>query len=307
MYSPRGVLVLAHNEADAQVISRHVHANRLAGIDNEWLTPRQAQRVCPILDISPRARYPVVGASLQRRGGTARHDAVAWGYARAADALGVDIIQNCEVTGFDIQGGKVRGVKSNRGDIGADRVGICVAANSGQVAAMAGFKLPIETQLLQAFVSEPVKPMLDTVIMSQSVHCYISQSDKGEMVIGGDPDMYPTYAARGRPDRIEEVAGQAIGLMPALSRLRMLRCWAGTTDMSFDGAPIIGTTPVDDLFLNGGWCYGGFKATPGSGFLYADTLAKGRPHEIAAPFSLDRFAAGATIDEAGVGPAPQHR
>jgi sarcosine oxidase subunit beta len=172
---------------------------------------------------------------------------------------------------------------------------------------MADLRLPIESHLLQAFVSEPVKPMIDTVIMSQSIHCYISQSDKGEIVLGGDPDMYPTYSQRGRPDRIEEVAGQAIALIPALSRLRMLRSWAGTTDMSFDGAPIIGKTPVDELYLNGGWCYGGFKATPASGWTYAHTLAKGEPHALNAPFSLDRFETGATIDETGAGPMPHHR
>ncbi len=217
------------------------------------------------------------------------------------------MVQNCEVTGFDMAGGKVTGVQTNRGAIGADRIGICVAGASGIVAGLAGLKLPIESHLLQAFVSEPVKPMIATVIMSQSIHCYISQSDKGEIVLGGDPDLYPTYSQRGSPHRIEDVAAQAIGLVPALSRLRMLRSWAGTTDMSFDGSPIIGPTPIEGLYLNGGWCYGGFKATPGSGRLYAHQLATGETHEIAAPFLLDRFERGAVIDEAGVGPAPQAR
>jgi sarcosine oxidase subunit beta len=282
-------------------------AMRCMGIDAELMSKAQLRKLITLLDLSDEARFPIVGGLIQPRGGTARHDAVAWGYARAADALGVDVIQNCEVLGMDMRGGKIVGVKTSRGDIGADRVGICVAGNSGQVAAMADLRLPIESHLLQAFVSEPVKPMIDTVIMSQSIHCYISQSDKGEIVLGGDPDHYPTYSQRGRPDRIEEVAGQAIALIPALSRLRMLRSWAGTTDMSFDGSPIIGKTPVDELYLNGGWCYGGFKATPGSGWLYAHTLAKGEPHDLNAPFRLDRFETGATIDETGAGPMPHHR
>ena len=307
MFSQRGALFLGHSDADMTHLAERGDSLRCAGIDAELLTRDQVARLVPLLDMSPNARFPVYGGLIQKRGGTARHDAVAWGFARAADALGVDIIQNCEVTGFAMTGGKVTGVKTNRGEVGADRVGICVAGSSGLVAGLAGLKLPIESHLLQAFVSEPVKPMLDTVVMSQSIHAYISQSDKGEMVVGGDPDHYPTYSQRGAPHRIEEVAAQAISLIPALSRLRMLRGWAGTTDMSFDGSPIIDTTPVDGLYLNGGWCYGGFKATPGSGRLYAHLLATGESHEIAAPFSLDRFARGATIDEAGAGPLPQAR
>ncbi len=307
MFSQRGALFLGHSDSDMIRLAERGDAMRCMGIDAELMSKAQLRKLIPLLDMSDEARFPVVGGLIQPRGGTARHDAVAWGYARAADALGVDVIQNCEVTAMDIRGGKIVGVKTTKGDIGADRVGICVAGNSGQVAAMADLRLPIESHLLQAFVSEPVKPMIDTVIMSQSIHCYISQSDKGEIVLGGDPDMYPTYSQRGRPDRIEEVAGQAIALIPALSRLRMLRSWAGTTDMSFDGSPIIGKTPVDELYLNGGWCYGGFKATPGSGWLYAHTLAKGEPHALNAPFRLDRFETGATIDETGAGPMPHHR
>jgi sarcosine oxidase subunit beta len=307
MFSQRGALFLGHSDSDMIRLAERGDAMRCMGIDAELMTKTQLRKLIPLLDLSEEARFPIIGGLIQPRGGTARHDAVAWGYARAADALGVDVIQNCEVTGMDIRSGKIVGVKTTKGDIGADRVGICVAGNSGQVAAMADLRLPIESHLLQAFVSEPVKPMIDTVIMSQSIHCYISQSDKGEIVLGGDPDMYPTYSQRGRPDRIEEVAGQAIALVPALSRLRMLRCWAGTTDMSFDGSPIIGKTPVDELYLNGGWCYGGFKATPGSGWLYAHTLAKGEPHDLNAPFRLDRFETGATIDETGAGPMPHHR
>ena len=307
MFSQRGALFLGHSDSDMIRLAERGDAMRCMGIDAELMSKAQLRKLIPLLDMSDEARFPIVGGLIQPRGGTARHDAVAWGYARAADALGVDVIQNCEVLGMDIRGGKIVGVKTTKGDIGADRVGICVAGNSGQVAAMADLRLPIESHLLQAFVSEPVKPMIDTVIMSQSIHCYISQSDKGEIVLGGDPDMYPTYSQRGRPDRIEEVAGQAIALIPALSRLRMLRSWAGTTDMSFDGSPIIGKTPVDELYLNGGWCYGGFKATPGSGWLYAHTLAKGEPHALNAPFRLDRFETGATIDETGAGPMPHHR
>ena len=307
MFSQRGAVFLGHSDGDMTRLAERGDALRAQGIDAELMTRAEVARFIPVLDMSQEARFPIQGGLIQRRGGTARHDAVAWGYARAADALGVDIIQNCEVTGFSLRGGKVEGVETRRGAIAADRVAICVAGNSGHVAGLAGLKLPIESHLLQAFVSEPIKPMIDTVIMSQSIHCYISQSDKGEIVLGGDPDMYPTYSQRGVPMRTEEVAGQAIGLVPALSRLRMLRSWSGTTDMSFDGSPIIGETPVDGLYLNGGWCYGGFKATPGSGWVFADHLATGRPHPLAAPFALDRFARGATIDEAGVGPKAQDR
>jgi sarcosine oxidase subunit beta len=307
MFSQRGALFLGHSDADMTRLAERGDALRCNGIDAELLSQKQVGRLIPLLDLSRSARFPVQGGLIQRRGGTARHDAVVWGYARAADALGVDVIQNCEVTGLMLEGGRVTGVSTTRGDIAAGRIGLCATGGSSRLAAMAGLRLPIECHNLQAFVSEPVKPMIDTVIMSQSIHCYISQSDKGEIVLGGDPDLYPTYAQRGMPMRIEDVAAQAIGLMPALSRLRMLRCWAGTTDMSFDGSPIIGATPVDNLFINAGWCYGGFKATPGSGWLYADLLATGRPHSVIAPFALDRFARGATIDEAGAGPMPHHR
>jgi sarcosine oxidase subunit beta len=307
MFSQRGALFLGHSDSDMTQLAQRGDALRCNGVDSELISRDQVRRLCPLLDMSPAARFPIHGGLIQRRGGTARHDAVAWGYARAADALGVDILQNCEVTGFEMSGGRAVGVRTNRGDIGADRIGICVAGNSSHVAAMADLRLPIESHLLQAFVSEPIKPMIDTVIMSQSVHCYISQSDKGEIVLGGDPDHYPSYSQRGIPMRIEDVAGQAIGLIPALSRLRMLRCWAGVTDMSSDGAPIIGPTPVEGLYLNGGWCYGGFKATPGSGWLYADLLAGEKAHPVIAPFALDRFERGALVDEAGSGPLAQSR
>ena len=307
MFSPRGALFLGHSDSDMTLLAQRGDALRCDGIDAELLDREQVHKLVPLLDMSRNARFPIHGGMTQRRGGTARHDAVAWGYARAADALGVDVIQQCDVTGFTMAGGRVTGVETNRGPIGAGRVGICVAGNSGPVAALAGLKLPIEAQTLQAFVTEPVKPMIDTVIMSQSLHCYISQSDKGGIVLGGDPDQFPSYAQRGLPARIEKAAAEAIALVPALSRLRMVRCWSGTTDMSFDGSPIISALPVDNLYLNGGWCYGGFKATPGSGWCYAQLLATGASHPLAAPFAFDRFARGATIDESGVGFMPQLR
>ncbi|QXQ06750.1 sarcosine oxidase subunit beta family protein [Sphingosinicellaceae bacterium] len=307
MFSTRGALFLGHSDSDMTQLAQRGDALTCDGIDAELLDREQVRRLVLNLDMSRDARFPIHGGLTQRRGGTARHDAVAWGYARAADALGVDVVQNCEVTGFEMAGGRVTGVETSRGRIGAGRTGICVAGNSGPVAGLAGIKLPIEAQTLQAFVTEPVKPMIDTVIMSQSLHCYISQSDKGGIVLGGDPDQFPSYAQRGLAPRIEKAAAEAIALVPALSRLRMVRCWSGTTDMSFDGSPIISALPVDNLYLNGGWCYGGFKATPGSGFAYAQLLATGTSHPLAAPFAFDRFARGATIDEAGVGPWPQLR
>ncbi len=307
MFSPRGALMLGHSDSDMVRLAERGDAMRVNGIDGELLSRDQVAKLEPQLDMSRGARFPIEGGLIQRRGGTARHDAVAWGYARAADQLGVDIIQKCEVTGFIRQGGAVVGVETTRGAIGAGRVGICVAGHSGHVAAMAGLKLPIESQTLQALVTEGVKPMINGVIMSQSLHCYISQSDKGGIVMGGDPDNWPSYAQRGQPMVTEGAIAQAIALVPALSRLRMLRTWGGVTDMSFDGSPIIGTTPVDNLFLNGGWCYGGFKATPASGWTYAHTLATGAPHALNAPFDLDRFRRGDTIDENGVGPMPNHR
>ena len=307
MFSPRGALMLGHSDADMTMLAQRGDAMRISGIDSELLSRDQVAKLEPLLDMSRDARFPIEGGLIQRRGGTARHDAVAWGYARGADRLGVDIIQKCEVTGFVRQGDAVVGVETSRGRICAGRVAICVAGHSGHVAAMAGLKLPVESQTLQALVTEGVKPMINGVIMSQSLHCYISQSDKGGIVMGGDPDNWPSYAQRGQPMVTERAIAQAIALVPALSRLRMLRTWGGVTDMSFDGSPIIGTTPVPNLYLNGGWCYGGFKATPASGWTYANTLATGTPHPLNAPFDLDRFARGDTIDENGVGPMPNHR
>ncbi|MDX2238709.1 MAG: sarcosine oxidase subunit beta family protein [Hyphomonadaceae bacterium] len=304
MFSPRGVLFLAHSDSDMNALAERGDAMRLRGIDAELLSLGDVRRFAPILDCSPQARFPIHGGLLQRRAGTARHDAVAWGYARAADALGVDIIQNCAVTGFDIAGGRTIAVRTTQGRVAAGRIGVVVAGASSTVMAMAGLRLPIETHLLQAFVSEPVKPMVHSVLLSGAVHCYLSQTDKGEIVLGGDLDFYPSVSQRGGLHRIEQVAAQAIAMVPALGRLRMQRAWAGAMDMTMDGAPIIGATPIEGLYLNGGWCYGGFKATPASGYTFAHTLATGAPHPLNAPYSLDRFARGATIDEAGAGPTP---
>jgi sarcosine oxidase subunit beta len=307
MFSPRGALFLGHRDADMARLAERGDALIAMGIDADLIDRDAVATLVPLLDMSADARWPIEGGLIQRRGGTARHDAVAWGFARAADNLGVDIIENCEVTGFLREGNRVTGVRTTRGDIVAGRTAICVAGNSGHVAGLAGLKLPIESHTLQAWVTELVKPMIDTVVMSQTLHCYFSQSDKGGIVGGGDPDFFPSYAQRGAPLRLEDSIAQSIALVPALSRLRMVRSWAGVTDMSFDGSPIIGETPLDGLFLNGGWCYGGFKATPGSGRLYAHLLATGKSHPIAAPFDLARFREGRTIDEVGSGPMPQSR
>ncbi len=307
MFSPRGAMFLGHSDADMTKLAERGDAMRCDGIDADLMTRDEVQKLEPLLDMSRDARFPIEGGLIQRRGGTARHDAVAWGYARGADRLGVDIIQKCEVTGFVRDGDAVVGVETTRGRINAGRIGICVAGHSGHVAGLAGLKLPVESQTLQAMVTEGVKPMINSVIMSQSLHCYISQSDKGGIVFGGDPDNWPSYAQRGNPMVMERAVAQGLALVPALSRLRMVRTWSGVTDMSFDGAPIIGETPVRNLFLNGGWCYRGFKATPASGWTYAHTLATGKPHALNAPFALDRFERGATIDETGSGPMPNSR
>jgi sarcosine oxidase subunit beta len=245
-----------------------------------------------------------MGGLLQRRGGVARHDAVAWGYARAADARGVDIIQQCEVTGLQRDGNRITAVETTRGSIRAKKIGLAVAGHSGHVAAMAGFRLPIETHVLQALVSEPLKPVLDTVITSGAVHFYISQSDKGELVMGGDIDGYNSYGQRSNLPAIEHAVQSMVALFPSFSRLRMMRTWGGVMDMSMDGSPIIGKSPLDNLYLDCGWCYGGFKATPGSGWCFAHTIAHDAPHELNAAFTLDRYALGKTIDEKGGGPYP---
>jgi len=299
MYSPRGVMMLAHTIHDVQVFRRHVHANRLAGIDNEWLTPAQAKEFCPPLNIAPGMRYPILGAALQRRGGTARHDAVAWGYARAADRLGVDIIQNCEVTGIRRDAaGAVSGVETTRGFIATRRLGVVAAGHTSVVMAMAGVRMPLESYPLQALVSEPIKPAMPCVVMSNTIHAYISQSDKGELVIGAGTDVYTSYSQAGALHVTTHTLDAICELFPDFRRVRMLRNWGGIVDVTPDRSPIIGTTPVPGLFVNCGWGTGGFKATPGSGHVFAATIARGEPHPIATPFSLDRFRTGRLIDEA---------
>lgn len=299
MYSPRGVLMLAHNVHDVQSFKRHIYANRLNGIDNEWLTPEQCRDFCPPLDISAGARYPVLGGALQRRGGTARHDAVVWGYARGADALGVDIIQNCEVTGFTrAPDGSICGVETTRGAIRAKRVGVVAAGHTSVVMARAGLRMPLESFPLQALVSEPVKPVFPCVVMSNAVHAYISQSDKGELVIGAGTDQYVSYSQQGGMHITSHTLDAICELFPQFRRMKMMRSWGGIVDVTPDRSPIIGATPIPGLFVNCGWGTGGFKATPGSAHVFAHTLATGSPHPISAPFTLDRFRTGRLIDEA---------
>ena len=304
MFSQRGVINLAHSDAQLDSLSRRGNAMRLNGIDAVMLSRDEVARSVPLLDCSPTARYPVMGGMLQPRGGVARHDAVAWGYARAADTRGVDIIQNCEVTGIRRDGDRVVGVETTRGAIGGDKIGIVVAGNSSRLAAMADVRLPIESHVLQAMVTEPLKPVLDTVITSGATHLYISQTDKGEILIGGDLDGYNSYAQRGNLPLIEHLAASAISTFPFLSRLRLMRTWGGVMDMSMDGSPIIGKLPVKGLYLDGGWCYGGFKATPGSGWVFAHTIAQDRPHPLNEAFNLERFNTGYLLDEKGAGATP---
>ncbi|MCC6471757.1 MAG: sarcosine oxidase subunit beta family protein [Alphaproteobacteria bacterium] len=299
MLSQRGVVNLAHSEHDMRELSRRVHALRLNGIDSDVLSREEVQRLIPILDCSSGARFPVHGASIQRRGGVARHDAVAWGFARAADARGVDIIQNCEVTGILRDGGRVTGVETTRGTIRANKVGCVVAGHASVLAAMAGFQLPIESHPLQAMVSEPIKPVLHTVVMSNAVHAYISQSDKGELVMGAGIDTWNSYAQRGSLFIVEQTVGAVCELFPLFGRLRLMRSWGGIVDVCPDASPIISKTPVEGLYFNCGWGTGGFKATPGSGWVFAHTIAQDRPHPLNAAFALDRFTSGALIDEHG--------
>ncbi|ANT63215.1 sarcosine oxidase subunit beta (plasmid) [Salipiger sp. CCB-MM3] len=303
MVSQRGIINLFHSDAQRDAYRRRGNAMRLAGADAELLGPEDLRARLPYLNFD-NARFPIKGGLLQARAGTARHDGVAWGYARGADMRGVDIIQNCEVTGFRIEGGAVMGVETSRGYIGAGKVGVAVAGSSSRVMQMAGMRLPIESHVLQAFVSEGLKPLIDTVITFGAGHFYISQSDKGGLVFGGDIDGYNSYAQRGNLPVVEDVAEGGMALMPMIGRARLLRSWGGIMDMSMDGSPIIDATPVDGLYLNAGWCYGGFKATPASGYAFAHLLATGRPHETAGAFRLDRFARGHLIDEKGAGAQP---
>ena len=299
MFSQRGVLNLGHNLQDMRDIERRVNANRLNGIDGEVVTPERVKEIAPLINISRDCRYPILGASWQPRGGTARHDAVAWGYARGADALGVDLIQQTEVTGIRRRNGAVIGVETSQGFIGARKVACVTAGNSGVVAGMAGLRLPVESRPLQALVSEPVKPCLDTVVMSNAVHGYISQSDKGDLVIGAGVDGYNGYGQRGSFHVIEHTLQAICELFPAFSRVRMNRQWGGVVDTCPDACPIISKTSVDGLYFNCGWGTGGFKATPGSGYVFADTVANDHPHPLAAAFTVDRFNSGALIDEHG--------
>ncbi len=299
MFSKRGVLMLAHNVHDVQSFQRHVHANRLNGVDNQWLTPEACKTFCPPLDISPGKRYPVMGGALQKRAGVARHDSVAWGYARAASKLGVDIIQNCAVTGIRRgPDGAVEGVETERGFIGAKKVGVSAAGNTSVIMNMAGLDFPLESYPLQALVSEPVKPVFPCVVMSNAVHAYISQSDKGELVLGAGTDQYVSYSQRGALHIIEHKLAAICEIFPLFKRMRMLRTWAGSVDVTPDRSCILGKTPVPGLYVNCGWGTGGFKATPGAANLLAYTIAKDEPHPINAPFTLERFTTGRLIDEA---------
>jgi len=299
MFSQRGVMNLAHNQHDLRELSRRINANRLNGIDSELLDARQVKEFCPIIDLRANGRYPVLGASLQRRGGTARHDAVAWGYARAADALGVDIIQECPVTGFRISNGRIQAVETGRGTIEAKKVALCVAGHTSVLAALAGIRLPIHSVPLQALVSEPVKPVIDCVVMSNAVHAYISQSDKGELVIGAGTDKFIGYGQRGSLPVTEETLAAVCELFPMFRRMRMMRQWGGIVDTCPDASPIISKTPVEGLYVNGGWGTGGFKSTPGSGWVYAHTIAEDRPHPLNEAFDMNRFVTGYLIDEHG--------
>jgi sarcosine oxidase subunit beta len=299
MYSPRGVLMLAHNVHDIQSFKRHIHANRLAGVDNEWLDAEACKEFCPPLNIAPGMRYPVLGGALQRRGGTTRHDAVAWGFARAADARGVDIIQNCEVKAIRRDAnGAVEAVETTRGVIRTKKIGVSAAGHTSVVMAMAGVRVPLESYPLQALVSEPVKPAFPCVVMSNTIHAYISQSDKGELVIGAGTDAYVSYSQRGGLHIANHTLDAICELFPMFRRMRMLRNWGGIVDVTPDRSPIIGKTPVPGLYVNCGWGTGGFKATPGAGNLLAHTIARDEPHPINAPFALDRFRDGLLIDEA---------
>ncbi len=303
MFSQRGVINLHHSDVQRDANVRRGNAMRLEGVDAELLDRATLQRMCPFLDFD-NARFPIHGGLLQRRGGTARHDAVAWGYARGADSRGVDLIQNCEVTGLRIENGRIKAVETVRGEIRAAKVGVVVAGSTTKLADMAGLRLPIESHILQAFVTEGLKPVLPNVVTFGVGHFYVSQSDKGGLVFGGDLDGYNSWAQRGNLPMVEHVAEAGMAMMPMIGRARILRSWAGLQDMSMDGSPIIDKTPVEGLFLNCGWCYGGFKATPASGFCFAHLLARGEPHPVAAQMRLDRFERGYVLDEGGRGAQP---
>ena len=299
MFSQRGVMMMAHNVHDVQVFQRHVHANRLNGVDNKWLTPEEAKAFCPPLSISKSARYPVMGAALQKRGGVARHDAVAWGYARKASEMGVHIIQQCEVKGINRDAkGAVTGVETTRGTIGAKQVGVVAAGHTSVLMQMAGIQMPLESYPLQALVSEPVKPIFPCVVMSNTVHAYISQSDKGELVIGAGTDQYISYSQTGGLHIATHTLEAICEMFPIFGRMKMLRSWGGIVDVTPDRSPIVAKTPVKGLYVNCGWGTGGFKATPGSGNVFAHTIAKDAPHKINEGLHLERFRTGRLVDEA---------
>ncbi|MFB4266935.1 sarcosine oxidase subunit beta family protein [Nonomuraea sp. GTA35] len=298
-FSQRGVLNLAHSPGDVREGRRRVNANRLNGVDAEWLSPDEVKKFCPVVNVSSGARYPVMGATLQRRGGIAKHDHVAWALARKADAYGIDLIQGCEVTGFEILKNRVMAVQTSRGRIAAGKVALAAAGHTSVLAAQAGIRLPLQSHPLQALVSELLEPVLDCVVMSNAVHVYVSQAHKGELVMGAGIDAYNSYGQRGDFQVIEAQMAAALELFPVFNRVRVLRTWAGIVDVSPDASPVIGRTPVDGLYVNAGWGTGGFKATPGSGWVYAHTIAHERPHPLAEPFALERFTTGALIDEHG--------
>jgi methylglutamate dehydrogenase subunit A len=303
MMSQRGVLNLFHSDSQRDLAARRGNSMRLQGVDAELLDREAVRAHAPYIEMD-NPMFPIFGGLMQRRGGTARHDAVIWGFARAADRRGVDIIEHCEVTGIRREGGRVTGVETTRGFIGARKVGVAVAGNTSRLATMAGLSLPVESHLLQAFVSEAIKPMIDCVVTFGAGHFYVSQSDKGGLVFGGDLDGYNSYSQRGNLPLVEHLMGAAVSMIPALSRLRVLRQWAGIMDMTMDSSPFICKTPIEGLYFNGGWCYGGFKATPGSGWCFAHTIAKDEPHANNADLTIERFRDGRMIDERGAGPNP---
>jgi len=303
MVSQRGILNVFHSDPQRNAYARRGNAMRLLGVDAELLSRDQVRKLLPFADFD-NARFPIRGALMQPRGGTVRHDAVVWGYARAADERGVDIIEHCEVTGIRVEDGKIKGVETTRGFIAAPKVGLAVAGNSSRVAAMAGIRLPIEAHVIQAFVTEGLKPLIDNVVTFGAGHFYVSQSDKGGLVFGGDLDGYNSYAQRGNLPVVEDVAEGGLALFPNLARLRILRSWAGLLDMSMDGSPIIDKTDIGGLYLSCGWCYGGFKATPASGESFAYLIAQDAPNGLIRPFRLDRYARGAVLDEKGMGAQP---
>ncbi|MER9406812.1 sarcosine oxidase subunit beta [Mesorhizobium caraganae] len=306
MFSQRGCLNLAHTPAQFDDYARRGNAMRHLGVDAELMSTAEIKRLVPALDVSASARFPIVGGLMQPRAGTARHDAVAWGYARGADRRGVDIVENCEVTGFLRDGDRITGVQTTRGEIRGKKVAVAVAGSTGRVMQLAGIdRMPIESHVLQAFVTESLKPFIDTVLTFGMGHFYMSQSDKGGLVYGGDIDGYNSYAQRGNLPIVDEVMSEMLALFPGLARVRMLRSWGGVCDMSMDGSPIITTGPLPGMYLNCGWCYGGFKATPASGWCFAYTIAKDEPHDFNAPFTLDRFYRGLVIDDKGQGATPR--